>query len=123
MKIVRQTSALRAGPAAPPSPPRSFALARALPGVGLLLALVAAFGLGAWGQAQGWFAPLLVAFFTLAWCLMIYALIGDRPVTWQYGAAPYIPARSVLSSERKPAGTAPNQVTLPEEKEERNDRR
>ena len=63
----------------------------------------------------GWFAPLAVTAFTLLWCLVIYLLIGDRPVSWRYGAAPYVPAESVLSSEGKPAGAVPNQVVLPEE--------
>jgi len=63
----------------------------------------------------GWFAPLAVTAFTLLWCLVIYLLIGNRPVTWQYGVAPYVPGQSVLSSERKPEGAVPNQVVLPEE--------
>ena len=61
----------------------------------------------------GWLAALLTAGATIVWCLLIYALIHDRPAHWQYGVTPYVPAESVLSSEPPPRGAVPNQVVLP----------
>ena len=61
----------------------------------------------------GWTSALLVAGGTLAWCLIIYFLIGNRPPGWQYGVVPYVPGESVLSSQPPPRN-APNQVILPQ---------
>lgn len=63
----------------------------------------------------GWISPLFVAGFTLFWCLIIYLLIGNRPVVWKYGVVPYVPAQSVISSEVPPPGPPPKQVELPQQ--------
>ena len=62
----------------------------------------------------GWLAPLLVTGFTIFWALIIYLLIGSRPVTWNYGAAQYVPGSSIFSTQPKPTGPPPRQVVLPE---------
>jgi hypothetical protein len=50
----------------------------------------------------------------LCWALLAFLLVGDRPRSWEYGAAPYIPAESYSSTEpTPPAATAPKQVELP----------
>lgn len=61
----------------------------------------------------GWLAPLIVTAWMLSWVLMIYWLVGDRPVDWNYGVTPYVPGESVFSTEHPPKGEAPGQVTLP----------
>ncbi|MDO8588177.1 MAG: hypothetical protein Q7T82_14210 [Armatimonadota bacterium] len=61
----------------------------------------------------GWPAALLTAGATIVWCLLIYALIHDRPAEWKYGVTPYVPAESIVSSEPPPRGRVPNQVVLP----------
>jgi len=61
----------------------------------------------------GWLSPGLVIAFTIGWTLMIYGLIGNRPRTWQYGAAPYVPGESFASIQRVPPGPPPEQVELP----------
>ncbi|MHB1458659.1 MAG: hypothetical protein ACYC0V_17260 [Armatimonadota bacterium] len=61
----------------------------------------------------GWLAPVIVTLFTIIWCLMIYKLIGDRPVDWKYGVTPYIPGQSMISTQQAPKGIAPKQIEMP----------
>lgn len=61
----------------------------------------------------GWLAPIIVTLFTIFWCLMIYKLIGDRPVDWKYGVTPYIPGQSIISTQQAPKEIAPRQIELP----------
>jgi hypothetical protein len=65
-------------------------------------------------QVGGWKTPLLVTAFIIVWCLMIYAMVGDRPVDWQYGVLPYVPSQTFLST-RAPSHKAipPKQVEYP----------
>lgn len=63
----------------------------------------------------GWLAPILVTLGTLAWCFLIYGLIGDRPRNWEYGVTPYVPGESIFSTEPVPAGPVPREVELPNE--------
>jgi hypothetical protein len=50
----------------------------------------------------GWWAPLLVAGGTLAWCFLIYFLMGNRERNWQYGTVPYIPGSTIYVSRDVP---------------------
>ena len=61
----------------------------------------------------GWLAPIIVTLFTIIWCLMIYKLIGDRPVDWKYGVTAYIPGQSMISTQQAPKGIAPKQIEMP----------
>lgn len=61
----------------------------------------------------GWWAPIVVAAFTILWCLLIYRLIGDRPVDWKYGVTPYVPGQSIISTQPLSREPAPRQVELP----------
>lgn len=61
----------------------------------------------------GWLAPVIVTLFTLIWVMLIYGLIGDRPVDWKYGVTPYIPGQSIISTQQAPKGIAPKQIEIP----------
>lgn len=56
----------------------------------------------------------LIVLGVLAWNLIAWRVIGDRPRAWSYGAARAIPAESYASSEPPPPPSqAPKQVELP----------
>ncbi len=63
-----------------------------------------------------WAIIIAVCAGIIGWGLLNYALIPDRPRTWDFGALPDVPAESVYStSQPAPAPTAPRQFPpLPE---------
>ena len=69
----------------------------------------------------GWIAPIIVAIFTIIWCLLIYKLIGDRPADWKYGVTPYIPGQSIISTQQPVKGITARQVELPSTVKNRKD--
>jgi hypothetical protein len=61
-----------------------------------------------------WLSPIIVAAFTIFWTLLIFALIGNRARTWQYGTVPYVPGQTIFSSNPVSTANPPKQVVLPE---------
>jgi len=60
-----------------------------------------------------WLVAAAISVGTLLVFLLSYALIGERPRTWQYGAPYYVPGESVYSIRAEPPGPPPAQVELP----------
>ena len=61
-----------------------------------------------------WFVVVLAVVAMLALSLTTLFTIGDRPRTWQFRSAPFIPAETYASTQPASASTvAPKQVELP----------
>jgi len=60
-----------------------------------------------------WLVILGLVVVMLVRAALAFRMYGDRPRTWQYRTAPYIPAETYASTQPAPRGAAPKQVTLP----------
>ncbi len=60
-----------------------------------------------------WLVVLGLVIVMLVRGALAFWMYGDRPRTWQYRTAPYIPAETYSSTQPAPRGAAPKQVTLP----------
>ncbi|NLC55484.1 MAG: hypothetical protein GX774_01440 [Armatimonadetes bacterium] len=48
----------------------------------------------------------------VAWGLLIYAAVGDKPRTWAYGVLPYVPGESFYATQRPRKGNPPRQMEI-----------
>jgi len=66
------------------------------------------------GNRLAWFVVMLAVAAMLALSLTTLFTIGDRPRTWQFRSAPFIPAQTYSSTQPASASrVAPKQVELP----------
>lgn len=61
---------------------------------------------------KAWRVPIGISAAIVAWGLLIYAAVGNRPRNWAYGVLPYVPGESYYSSQRPARRLPPKQVDL-----------
>jgi hypothetical protein len=71
---------------------------------------------GLLGAARGWIVLIVLCSAIVAWGLVAYFTIRDRPRAWDFGVLPDAPGESVYSTQKAPdqLGASTQVAPLPE---------